>query len=407
MKIAVLSRSDASGGGAGRVADELSAGLRTAGHRVLRLYRKGQPAADRDTLVLHALRGEQALRQTLGVDLSSAPLLLVLARHGIEMVHFHDHHMAFGLRTAQAIAGRLPTCFTFHDYTGFTGGCLYPGACSRFERGCGSCPETGRGAQPARLDRSAATWDANRRFGATAGVVGISPSSHFAELAARGAWFGREIEVIPNGVDTATFSPSVRAASRVAEGVGASERVLLFVAAQLGDPRKGLIDLCKALAPRFAQDPTLTLWLVGGEDQLPPDLALLGGRARRFGRIGSKARLAELYAAADLFLLPSHEDNLPCTAVEALSCGTPVIGRPVGGIGEIFEHGRSGLLARDRTVEALGWAIDQGLTQLTGQDGRRAARRFAEQRFGMETFVARHEAAYDRAVTAWAGKAER
>jgi glycosyltransferase involved in cell wall biosynthesis len=374
---------------------------------VLRLYRKGQPAADRDTLVLHALRGEQALRQTLGVDLSSAPLLLVLARHGIEMVHFHDHHMAFGLRTAQAIAGRLPTCFTFHDYTGFTGGCLYPGACSRYDRGCGSCPETARGAQPARLDRSAATWDANRRFGATAGVVGISPSSHFAELAARGAWFGREIEVIPNGVDTATFSPSVRAASRVAEGVGASERVLLFVAAQLGDPRKGLIDLCKALAPRFAQDPTLTLWLVGGEDQLPPDLALLGGRARRFGRIGSKARLAELYAAADLFLLPSHEDNLPCTAVEALSCGTPVIGRPVGGIGEIFEHGRSGLLARDRTVEALGWAIDQGLTQLTGQDGRRAARRFAEQRFGMETFVARHEAAYDRAVTAWAGKAER
>lgn len=374
---------------------------------MLRVYRKGEPAGDRETALLPALRGEQGLRQTLGVDLSSAPLLLLLARHGVELVHFHDHHMAFGLRTAQAIAERLPTCFTFHDYTGFTGGCLYPGACSRFERGCGSCPETGRGAQPARLDRSAATWDANRRFGAAAGVVGISPSSHFAELAARGAWFGREIEVIPNGVDTATFSPAVRAASRVAEGVGASERVLLFVAAQLGDPRKGLIDLCKALAPRFAQDPTLTLWLVGGEEQLPPDLALLDGRARRFGRIGSKARLAELYAAADLFLLPSHEDNLPCTAVEALSCGTPVIGRPVGGIAEIFEHGRSGLLARDRTVEALGWAIDQGLSQLTGQDGRAAARRFAEQRFGMESFVARHEAAYDRAVTAWAGKAER
>lgn len=407
MKIAVLSRSDASGGGAGRVADELSAGLRTAGHRVLRVYRKGEPAGDRETVLLPALRGEQGLRQTLGVDLSSAPLLLLLARHGVEMVHFHDHHMAFGLRTAQAIAERLPTCFTFHDYTGFTGGCLYPGACSRFERGCGSCPETGRGAQPTRLDRSAATWDANRRFGATAGVVGISPSSHFAELAKQGAWFGRKVEVIPNGVDTATFSPSVRAASRVAQGVGASERVLLFVAAQLGDPRKGLIDLCKALAPRFAQDPTLTLWLVGGEDQLPAALALLDGRARRFGRIGSKARLAELYAAADLFLLPSHEDNLPCTAVEALSCGTPVIGRPVGGIAEIFEHGRSGVLARDRTVEALGWAIDQGLTQLTGQDGRSAARRFAEQRFGMETFVARHEATYDRAVTEWTGKAER
>ncbi len=406
MKVAVLSRSDASGGGAGRVADELSAGLRGAGHRVLRVYRRGEPAGNRETVLLPALRGEQGLRQTFGVDLAAAPLLLLLARHGVELVHFHDHHMAFGLRTAQAIAERLPTCFTFHDYTGFTGGCLYPGACSRFERGCGSCPETGRGAQPAQLDRSAATWDANRRFGATAGVVGISPSAHFAELAARGAWFGRKVEVIPNGVDTATFSPLLRAASRAAEGVGASERVLLFVAAQLGDPRKGLSDLCKALAPRFAQDPALTLWLVGGEDRLPAELELLGAKARRFGRIGSKARLAELYAAADLFLLPSHEDNLPCTAVEALSCGTPIVGRPVGGIAEIFEHGRSGVLARNRTVEALGWAIDQGLTQLTDEASRCAARRFAEQRFGMASFVARHEAVYERAKSEQAHKVE-
>lgn len=405
MKVAILSRSDASGGGAGRVADELTAGLRGAGHSVLRVYRKGIQAGDRDTVVLPAFRGEQGLRQTLGVDLAAAPLLLLLAKRGVELVHFHDHHMAFGLRAAQAIAQHVPTCFTFHDYTGFTGGCLYPGNCTRYERGCGCCPETGRGAQPARVDRSAATWDANRRFGATAGVVGISPSSHFAALAGRGAWFGRQVEVIPNGVDTTTFSPLLRAASRAAECVGASERVLLFVAAQLGDPRKGLSDLCRALQPRFAQDPTLTLWLVGGEDPLPPELDLLGGRTRRFGRIGSKARLASIYAAADLFLLPSHEDNLPCTAVEALSCGTPVIGRPVGGIAEIFEQGRSGVLARNRTVEALGWAIDQGLTQLTDETSRRAARSFAEQRFGMASFVARHEAVYERAKAEQARKA--
>ena len=405
MKIAILSRSDASGGGAGRVADELTEGLRTAGHRVLRVYRKGGSPSGHDTVLMPALRGEQGLRQTLGVDLSSAPLLLLLAKRKVELVHFHDHHMAFGLRTAQAIAERLPTCFTFHDYTGFTGGCLYPGECNRYDRGCGSCPETGRGAQPARVDRSAATWDANRRFGATAGVVGISPSSHFAALAGRGAWFGRQVEVIPNGVDTATFAPALRAAARASEGVGATERILLFVAAQLGDPRKGLSDLCRALQPRFAHDPTLTLWLVGGEEQLPPELDLLGGRTRRFGRIGSKARLASLYAAADLFLLPSLEDNLPCTAVEALSCGTPVIGRPVGGIAEIFEHGRSGVLARNRTMEALGWAIDQGLTQLTDAASRSAARSFAEQRFGMASFVARHEAVYERAQSELARKA--
>ena len=87
-------------------------------------------------------------------------------------------------------------------------------------------------------------------------------------------------------------------------------------------------------------------------------------------------------------------------------CGTPVVGRPVGGIAEIFEHGRSGVLARDRTVEALGWAIDQGLTQLTGEASRMAARSFAEHRFGMATFVARHEAAYERAAAERARRSE-
>jgi len=403
MKVAIISRSDASGGGAGRVADELASGLRSAGHSVLRVYRKGAPAAGADTVLLPAVRGEQGLRQLFGLDLASAPLAALLAHHRIELAHFHDHQMAFGLRTAQAVADRVPVCFTFHDYTGFTGGCMYPGRCTRFTDGCGSCPERGRGAQPVGLDRSAATWDANRRFALTPGVVGISPSAHFAALAGRGAWFDRPVRVIPNGVDTATFSSTLRQAARAQAGLGGSDRVLLFVAAQLGDPRKGLVDLCAALAPRFAQDPTLHLWLVGGEVSVPAEVDQLAGRVTRFGRIDSKARLAELYASADLFLLPSHEDNLPCTAVEALSCGTPVIGRPVGGIGEIFEPGRSGLLARDTSVASLGWTIDQGLAQLTHEGARTEARRFAVARFGMEAFVAHHEKAYAAAFAHRAG----
>jgi glycosyltransferase involved in cell wall biosynthesis len=179
--------------------------------------------------------------------------------------------------------------------------------------------------------------------------------------------------------------------------------VLLFVAAQIGDPRKGLPDLCRALLPRFEQDPSLRLWLVGGEDHPPAELAPLQARTTRFGRIASKARLAELYAAADLFVLPSLEDNLPCTAVEALSCGTPVIGRPVGGIAEIFEQGRSGILARSMGIDALGWAVDQALAQLTNGVARGAARRFAEARFGMAAFVRAHEQAYLSAAKSYAG----
>ena len=400
MTIAVISRSDASGGGAGRVADELCAGLRSSGQHVLRVYRKGDRPTDSDTVLLPALRGEQGLRQLAGVDLATLPLAKLLKERGVTLAHFHDTHMAFGLRSAQRAAAVMPVCFTFHDYTGFTGGCMYPAGCVRFDVGCGQCPETGVNAQPVRIDLSASTWDANRRFAETPGVAAISPSAHFAALAERGAWHGRRVEVIPNGADIETFHPSHRRPARAAESVEKDHRILLFVAAQVGDPRKGLADLLPQLRPRFEQDPSLQLWVVGGEPERVSGLDAFGDRVRRFGSVRDKNRLAAIYAAADLFLLPSREDNLPCTAVEALACGTPVVGRPVGGIPEIFEDGISGTLAATMKPDALGWAIDRALATLARDEGRAAARLRATSRFSLQRFVTAHTRLYEGLLSA-------
>jgi glycosyltransferase involved in cell wall biosynthesis len=67
--------------------------------------------------------------------------------------------------------------------------------------------------------------------------------------------------------------------------------------------------------------------------------------------------MALAYAAADAFVIPSREDNLPNVMIEALACGTPVIGFPIGGVQETIRHEVNGLLADEVSSEALSNAI--------------------------------------------------
>jgi glycosyltransferase involved in cell wall biosynthesis len=70
-----------------------------------------------------------------------------------------------------------------------------------------------------------------------------------------------------------------------------------------------------------------------------------------------EARVASYYAASDVYALPSLEDNLPNTISESLTCGTPVVAFPTGGIVEMIQHGRNGALSAERTAASIGEAI--------------------------------------------------
>jgi glycosyltransferase involved in cell wall biosynthesis len=83
-----------------------------------------------------------------------------------------------------------------------------------------------------------------------------------------------------------------------------------------------------------------------------------------------------VYSAADVFVLPSHAENMPQTVVESLACGTPVVAFDVGGVPEIVRPGETGLLARLRDVEHLAeqlrWMADHRETCVRmGAAGRR------------------------------------
>jgi glycosyltransferase involved in cell wall biosynthesis len=111
-----------------------------------------------------------------------------------------------------------------------------------------------------------------------------------------------------------------------------------------------------------------------------PDLAF---KANFLGTITDDQKLALCYAAADAFLIPSLEDNLPYTVMESLSCGTPVVAFTTGGIPNMVEHEHNGYLATYRSSESftdgMQWIIDHADRTALQQNARTTVmERFSE-----------------------------
>jgi glycosyltransferase involved in cell wall biosynthesis len=75
------------------------------------------------------------------------------------------------------------------------------------------------------------------------------------------------------------------------------------------------------------------------------------------GHISNDRLLSLVYSAADVYAIPSIQDNFPNTVLESLSCGTPVVGFDVGGIPDMVRPGITGLLAKSGDVDALRYEI--------------------------------------------------
>ncbi|HLP48811.1 MAG TPA: glycosyltransferase, partial [Candidatus Kapabacteria bacterium] len=179
----------------------------------------------------------------------------------------------------------------------------------------------------------------------------VTPSRWLAGCASASKLFnGLRVETIPNSVETDIFKPLEKRTAKKELGLAPGQIALLFGTHIENEKRKGFSNLLEAL--RYClQDPNfIRLAKSGGIKILtfgPPqgDLRKLGIKFQSFGSIAEKDKLALLYAAADLFVLPSLEDNLPNTMLESMACGTPVIGFAVGGMPDLIQNGMTGGLA--------------------------------------------------------------
>ena len=171
--------------------------------------------------------------------------------------------------------------------------------------------------------------------------------------------------VIPCGVDTELFRPVARDAARAR--VDAGDGPLILYVGRIA-PVKGLETLLDAVARLRAAGSAIRLLVVGGEADEPREgheaeirrrVDALGVReAVRFVGAQPQETLRDYYAAADVTVLPSYYESFGMVALEAMACGSPVIGSRVGGLATTVRDGVTGFLVPDGDVGALAERVE-------------------------------------------------
>jgi glycosyltransferase involved in cell wall biosynthesis len=420
MKIVHLSTSDLQGGAA-RAAYRLHRALLQAGHDSLMLVRYKHSADDsvvavdaQDTddkvgkaAVLSGIVQKQYidanrtdLSDTIftlpypGYDLSSCSLV-----HRADTINLHwVARYQSPVTLHRLLAAGKPVVWTLHDQWPFTGGCHYSAGCDQYRESCTDCPQLAE--DPFGLPRAVLRDKLTLFQGANLSVV--APSVWLATSARSSRLFGElRVDVVSNALDTGVFTPLPKGQAKSSLGLGAGTIVILFVSQRGSDRRKGLPHIEAALQRcmenvdfrALVEQSKINVLCFGRPDlevsKLPIPVVSLGYLER-------DEELRRAYSAADVFVLPSSEDNLPNTMLEAMSCATPVVAFDAGGISDAVSDGVTGKLVPRGNVGALAEAV----TSLVLNPGERRAlgersRQVVEEQYALPVQAQRYVSLYE------------
>ncbi|MET0929936.1 MAG: glycosyltransferase family 4 protein [Aeromicrobium sp.] len=197
-----------------------------------------------------------------------------------------------------------------------------------------------------------------KRFIAVADFINVQTQRDFAVPADK-------VVTVHNGVDTEHFRPRPDDRARLRHDLlGIDDDRLVITQAAFLDARKRQAMLVEAMPEVLLADPRTTLVLAGGggDEAMLRDLVAALGLTDNVRLLTGDNDVAALYAASDIATLVSTHEGLPGSAIEALSCGLPLLIAPNGGSVEVIEDGVSGLFLHDETVEGTVAALTRLVT---------------------------------------------
>jgi glycosyltransferase involved in cell wall biosynthesis len=261
--------------------------------------------------------------------------------------------------------GDIPMLWTLHDMWAFCGGEHYTADWNeRYKYGY-----TAQNRPPIEsgFDLNKWVWRRKRKAYARIQHLRIAADSDWLAACAReSALLGsRTVETVHYGLDTERFRPLDKRAAREILGVPHDKTLILFGAINAtADERKGfdlLADGLRKYAQQYQNTSHQTQTkqaqcIVFGSSapKHPPDVGL---PVQYLGALRDELSLSVVYSAADVMIVPSREEAFGQTALEALSCGTPVVAFRVGGLPDSIEHKKNGYLAEPFETDDLARGI--------------------------------------------------
>lgn len=274
-------------------------------------------------------------------------------------LHWVEKYVSqFGLLSL--MQANKPIIWTLHDQRPLTGGCHYASGCDGFVNNyCKQCAQL-------KFDNTNLPFHSltsKKDILQGGNVTIVTPSKWLADEARRSLIFkDNDIQVIPNSVETNIFKVINKKIAKRKLGINENSFCLMFGCHDLTERRKGFQLLKEAISillnfEKFngkVQKHEVVISIVGANKDLDLDLPI---KTINFGGINDDEVLATIYSAADVFVLPSLEDNLPNTMLESMACGTPVIGFDIGGIPDVVIPDENGWLAEECSSVSLAMCI--------------------------------------------------
>ena len=278
-----------------------------------------------------------------------------------DIIHLHWFNQGFLSLASLRKLARLgkPIVWTMHDMWAFTGGCHYAGDCNSFMDECENC-QLIKGNK--KRDKSTTIFKRKERLYNKVNWHFVSPSNWLKQQAEESVLLkNQNVYHIPNPIDLNIFKLGDKNKAREKYKLPANKKLILFGAMNIGDVRKGFDFFVKALKHLKQQNIDNDIALVIFGKSTTELRRLLPFTTYDLSIIDDTSKMVEIYQLADIFVIPSLEDNLPNTVVEAHACGLPVIAFDTAGLSEMIHHQEDGYLATYKSVDDLAAGINWAL----------------------------------------------
>lgn len=285
-----------------------------------------------------------------------------------DIIHLHWINQGMlSIRNIQEIlqSGK-PVVWTMHDMWECTAICHHAHTCTLFKNECRDCRFL---RFPARNDLAHRVFRKKQELFAHAGQLNIVAVSTWLSSQVRQSTLLKEkpVSVIPNTLSPADFLMMDKASSRKELSLPADKHIILFGAARIDDPIKGVEYLLQALRlliekKHFRQE-ELHLALFGRVKHPEKLFAAIPVSYTYFGRISDTSKLSQLYSAADVTVSASFYETFGQTLIEAQACGCVPVSFGNSGQADIIRHKENGFLADYLSAESLAEGIRWGVTE--------------------------------------------
>ena len=381
-------------GGAAAAAARIVRGSRMREDECTKADRSALSIRPREFPAWLAIRGQKSSNPVhRSVNVLPSKVMNDLDVAWFDAIHLHwVGDELISVRQIGSLARTLPVVWTLHDTWAFTGADHHPKDETDNRYRVGYTKES-RLPGDGRMDVDA--WVFRRKLRAwTSPMWLVAPTASVMVMAKESviasSW---PVTVIPNPVDCDIFTaaPSVeRVELRGRLGVQADEPLILFGSGSRAAYTKGM-DLLAGSLPEFRRRLPHARFMTFGpiSDELPDWVD-------QIGFVANESSLRDLYAAANVVIVPSRFETFSQVAAEAQACGTPVAAFATSGLLDVVGDGETGFLAKEFDSLALADAAEQVIA--AGEPMRQAARERAERLWAMPVVGRQYADWYEQAI---------